>query len=296
MAFHRIVVLAAAALVALPALARAQDIEIFAPSRGTIDANAPAGGAAKSEPPAGTTDATAPDIDDETLARILTFDPVKLTQKRAGVFGQGEKPRTVWSKTTPGADGVSMYQVKTPITSSEWNAAIGGELAVPGTPAAQNEFDRPLPGTTKDPRAGAAWANVEVPDVATVEARVAPSAEERKASASLQREVPLGSSVSVMLENRVSVTEPNTGTGPSVLPSIGGQHIWGNERQAKLNLKATGTTLAASAMDATDPNLTNRTFSADQKIYGPLHVTTSVTNPGQPNVSKSIGAGLKFSW
>lgn len=284
------------AVVSLPSLAAAQNIEITAPSRaaqdetrGSIDANAPApDDEAKAAPQ------PVPGIDDEALARALTFDPLKMTQKRVGKFGYAEKTATTWTRTTPGADGTSTYQVKTPISTSEWNAAIGGELAVPGASAPQNDLERPLPGTVKDPRAGAAWANVEVPDVATLEARVAPSADQRKASASVQKSVPLGQSFSLSLEDRVSVTENNTATG--VLPTLNGQHVWGNERLVKLNVLSTGTTLAASATDASDPSLTNRTFSAEQKIYGPLRVTTSVTNPGQPNVSKSIGAGLKFDW
>jgi len=42
--------------------------------------------------------------------------------------------------------------------------------------------------------------------------------------------------------------------------------------------------------------VTHNTFSADQKLYGPLHVTTAVTDVGQTTSSKSISAGFKLNW
>ena len=40
-----------------------------------------------------------------------------------------------------------------------------------------------------------------------------------------------------------------------------------------------------------DPQL-----SAEQKLYGPLQVTTAVTDFGQTSSSKSISAGFKLHW
>ena len=272
--------------ITLPQLAAAQSIEIIAPSRdaGTEAMPAPA---VEAEPLLG----------DEALARALTFDPVDLTRERPLRDFRRPAPKVApnWTRTPPSPNGQSTLQVRQPITTSEWNAAIGGELAIAGTPPAHNEFEQPLPGSVKDPRAGAAWANVEVPDLATFEARVAPSEDQRRASAGVQRDVPIGDAFSVALESRVTVTETNPNAG--LLPApLGMATIWGHERSAKFNVLRTGTTFAAAATDTTDPNLNNRTYSVAQKIYGPLHVTTAITNPGHANVSKSIGAGVKFDW
>jgi hypothetical protein len=42
--------------------------------------------------------------------------------------------------------------------------------------------------------------------------------------------------------------------------------------------------------------VTHNTFSAEQKLYGPLQVTTTVTDFGQMTSSKSITAGFKLHW
>ena len=47
---------------------------------------------------------------------------------------------------------------------------------------------------------------------------------------------------------------------------------------------------------ASNDPVTHNTLSADQKLFGPLHVTTAVTDVGQPSESKSITAGFKLNW
>jgi hypothetical protein len=37
-------------------------------------------------------------------------------------------------------------------------------------------------------------------------------------------------------------------------------------------------------------------LSVDQQVYGLLHVTTSVTDVGEPSSNKSISAKLKVDW
>ena len=72
--------------------------------------------------------------------------------------------------------------------------------------------------------------------------------------------------------------------------------IWGNQKAVKFDVLATGTTFGAGVATASNDPVTHNTFSADQKLYGPLHVTTSVTDFGQPTTSKSITAALKLNW
>ncbi|HEU5445466.1 MAG TPA: hypothetical protein VFU70_07870, partial [Pseudolabrys sp.] len=74
------------------------------------------------------------------------------------------------------------------------------------------------------------------------------------------------------------------------------QQVFGSEKAVKFNILSTGTTLGAGfATTSTDP-VTHNTFSADQKLYGPLHVTTAVTDVGQTTSNKSISAGFKLNW
>jgi len=58
----------------------------------------------------------------------------------------------------------------------------------------------------------------------------------------------------------------------------------------------TGTTLAADVASSNIDPTVHRTLRADQKLYGPLHLTAAVTDVGQPITNKSVGAALKFNW
>ncbi len=72
--------------------------------------------------------------------------------------------------------------------------------------------------------------------------------------------------------------------------------VWDNEMAAKFDIVPTGTAFGAKvASNSTDP-ATHNTLSAEQRLYGPLHVTTAVTDLGQPTSSKSITAGFKLNW
>jgi len=84
-----------------------------------------------------------------------------------------------------------------------------------------------------------------------------------------------------------------------LFPAPGGpaaQQVFGNERAVKFNILPTGTTLGAGFANASNDPVTHNTFSADQKLYGPLHVTTAVTDVGQITSNKSVTAGFKLNW
>jgi hypothetical protein len=72
--------------------------------------------------------------------------------------------------------------------------------------------------------------------------------------------------------------------------------VFGNEGAVKFNVLPTGTTLgAALASNSVDP-ITHKTLMAEQKLLGPLSVTTSVSDVGEPTVNKSISARFKLNW
>jgi hypothetical protein len=71
---------------------------------------------------------------------------------------------------------------------------------------------------------------------------------------------------------------------------------WDDQPSVKLDVLSTGTSLSAGlARTSTDPVTHNR-IGAEQKLYGPLNVTTAVTDVGETTESKSIGANLKLTW
>ena len=72
--------------------------------------------------------------------------------------------------------------------------------------------------------------------------------------------------------------------------------VFGNENTAKLDILPTGTTLAAALSSSSTDPVTHNTLSAEQKLFGPLNVTTAVTDVGQSSESKSISARVKLTW
>jgi hypothetical protein len=109
----------------------------------------------------------------------------------------------------------------------------------------------------------------------------------------------------VTLQSTYSVTEtlgqpspgpdmPMMALPPSTAPMS--PQAFGNEKVVKFNILPTGTTLGAGLSTVTNDPVTHNTFSAEQKLYGPLQVTTAVTDFGQTTSSKSITAGFKLHW
>ena len=83
---------------------------------------------------------------------------------------------------------------------------------------------------------------------------------------------------------------PQASAGPAPQP------VWSNERGVKFDILPTGTTLAANLVSASNDPVTHNTLSAEQKLFGPLHVTTAVSDLGEATVNKSITAGFKLNW
>ena len=72
--------------------------------------------------------------------------------------------------------------------------------------------------------------------------------------------------------------------------------VYGNERSVKFNILPTGMMLGAGLASASNDPVTYNTLSAEQKLYGPLQVTTAVKDVGQTTSSKSISTGFKVRW
>lgn len=197
-------------------------------------------------------------------------------------------------------DGARAVSVKQPL-ASKWDAKIGADLGLGPTDA-----ERPDRLRANDAGgSGAAWATLGVPNIGSVDARVDPSKDQRKFGTTFKHSIPFGDKFAMTLQNTYSVTETyGAATGVADVPMMTlppaapapTPQVWGNEKLAKFDMLPTGTTLAAGlATTSTDP-VTHNKFSAEQKLYGPLHVTTAVTDLGQPVSNKSITAGFKLNW
>ena len=129
--------------------------------------------------------------------------------------------------------------------------------------------------------------------------------EQGKVGTTLKQSIPFGQ-FAVSLQNTYSVTETlgQPATGPADMPLMAlpptpgpvSPQVFGNEKAVKFNILPTGTTLGAGLATASNDPVTHNTLSAEQKLYGPLQVTTAVTDFGQTSSSKSISAGFKLHW
>jgi hypothetical protein len=241
--------------------------------------------------------------DSALLANALVFDPAVLaTAPKKPLRLPGYRNSGYDITRTQKVDGSTTVVVKQPL-QTEWSNSVGADLA-PSRPAT---YPLPLPTEHNNGLpAGAAWASVGVPNLASVDARVDPANEQGKVGTTLKHSIPFGSRFAVTVQDTYSVTEMlgQPSPGPSdlplmTLPAPGGpptQQVFGNEKAVKFNILPTGTTLGAGFTTASNDPVTHNTLSAEQKLYGPLHVTTAVTDLGQSSSNKSITAGFRLNW
>ena len=197
-------------------------------------------------------------------------------------------------------DGASSMTVKQSVLPFA-DAKVGADLNV----ASQ------IPGTSSDALAGklrgdsyqstgSAWANMTTPglgniwDKTTVEARVDPGQEQSRVNSSISKSVPLGDQYSLTAQTGYNVIQ-------SAVPMVGtdGRIAKGaveTDHSAKLEFKQTGTSvLAGETMSTLDDKWLKR-VGVEQKVFGGISVTGSVSETplGVPN--RSLTAGFKQSW
>jgi hypothetical protein len=139
-----------------------------------------------------------------------------------------------------------------------------------------------------------------------VGARIDPTNEQGKFGTTLKQSIPFGGRFALTLQDTYSVTETRDQptAGPGDIPFMAlppgsaplASQVYGNERSVKFNVLPTGTTLGAGWASASNDPVPHNSLSAEQKLYGPLQVTTAVTDFGQTSSSKSISAGFKLHW
>lgn len=246
----------------------------------------------------------------DSLGRALLLDahhPGAAARALRTRKAAGGKAKVLEVSRTKHADGLSTVVFKKPIApeTGGWKARLGAELGMAPDATAGWTPDNPLRVQRNARGANAAWASVDVHEIATVDARVNPAGEQGLLATTLKRSMPIGSHLSMTLQSRTSMTETfgrgmTTSDIPMMaLPSPDGtttSRVWGQENSARFNILATGSTFGAGvSASSTDP-LTHTTLSAEQKLYGPLSVSTSIYDVGKDGESRSVSARAKFNW
>lgn len=147
---------------------------------------------------------------------------------------------------------------------------------------------------------GSAWANMTTPglgniwDKTTLEARVDPTQDQSRVNTAISKTIPLGQQYAITAQTGYNVVQ-------SGVPMVGadGRMAKGAtemNRSAKLEFKDTGTSLlAGETMSSLDDKWLRR-VGVEQKMFGGVSVTGSVSETplGVPN--RSLTAGFKQSW
>jgi hypothetical protein len=221
---------------------------------------------------------------DAALSEVLSFDAATSVVAKKAPARSVTASETDWSRSDA-ANGVTSYSVKQPLGIA-WDSSFGTDFSVV-TSAAPS----PMTPPSGD---GTAWANVDVPDVATVGVRAEPRPDYNKVGGSLQREMPVGRDYAVTLQSNVAVTELYASLGgTSTSPAA---NVYDTDNSVKFSIRSTGTAFSAGRVTSSIDPMAHTRLTAEQNIYGPLNVTGSLYDPGRATSSTSIGAGLKFDW
>jgi hypothetical protein len=300
-AFRRTGVLPVAVVTALLAslnVVAAQSSD--APMPGTLEAVAPAAGKSQAADPAegdetatgNETSAQSPEPLDENQAAAIrdalsgkTDDEISTSRPILPVRAPSS-PSLDWNRTA-NSDGTT-YTVKRALPV-DWDTKVGADLGVNDAASAP-----PVPALSGVPKnTGAAWANVQVPGVASFDARVGASTEPNKFG--LSRTLPIGGMASLTLQGSYAMTETSSAAPAGPSPANAAS-VWSNDRQVKLNIAPTGTTFGVGASSSSADNITHNKLSAEQKLFDKFNVTTTLNDLGTSASSRSITAGFKTQW
>jgi hypothetical protein len=211
-------------------------------------------------------------------------------------------PSSSW--TSNDSNGTSALSVKQSVTPF-WDTRVGADINVArqnaprsAADAYRNQFGD---GTVQAQSGGAAWAAATAPGVGSIwdktaiEARVDPGADQTKLGTSLSKSVPIaGDQYSLTLQSGYNVIQQGS------IPAIGYNgrptRSYETDQLARFNITDTGTSFIAGQSLATTDDKWLRKFGAEQKLFGGVNVSGSISETVQGVTNKTFSAGFKHSW
>ncbi len=204
-----------------------------------------------------------------------------------------------WSSSEkPNGSAVS---VKQPI-STFWDTRIGADMTVTRQPSTMSELlsEKIANGGTEPQSSGTAWAAITAPgigsiwDKTAIEARLDPSQEQGKLGTSVSKSLPLSEQYSLTLQNGYNVIQQ----GIMPVPGLAGRTArnYETEQSAKLSIADTGTSFSAGQTLSTSDDRWLRKLGAEQKLFGGVSISGSISETPLGTSSKSLTAGFKQSW
>jgi hypothetical protein len=266
------------------------------------EADAPATEATKTDAAADPGDADIRDLEldwsqlDVNAYTLMTTSPASKA-RLAPQAGAGSEMS--WSsKDNPNGSAVSVKQPISPF----WDARIGADMTVTRQPATMSELlaEKAANGGSEPQSGGTAWAAVTAPgvgaiwDKTAIEARVDPSQDQSKLGTSVSKSLPLGEQYSLTLQNGYNVIQQ----GFVPVPGLAGRTArnYETEQSAKLSIGDTGTSFSAGQTLSSSDDKWLRRIGAEQKLFGGVSISGSISETPLGASSKSLTAGFKQSW
>lgn len=222
-----------------------------------------------------------------------------LREKRSSLI-VGKQSSSWTSNDNNGASSVSVKQSVLPF----WDTRVGADMNVArqgGARSAQDAYRNQFGDGTQATSNGTAWAAMTAPgvgsiwDQTSIEARVDPYADQTKLGTSISKSVPLaGNQYSLTLQSGYNVIQQ--GSIPMVGYNGRPTRSYETDQQARFNISETGTSFLAGQSLATTDDKWLRKVGAEQKLFGGINVTGSLSETTTGVTNKSLTAGFKHSW
>jgi hypothetical protein len=224
---------------------------------------------------------------------VTTTKPVDLSKAP----GSSSTDSLSWKRADK--DGSSDLSVKQPIVPF-WDSRVGADMKIATqVPTTSGEvLTQHLTGDGQQSN-GTAWAAMTAPgiggvwDKTALEARIDPAQDQTKLGTALSKSLPFaGGQYSLTLQNGYNVTEQ------SAAPVVGGRGTRNYEvdRSAKLSFDTSGTSLIAGQTFSTSDEKWLGKIGAEQKLFGGVSVSGTVSETPTGLSNKTLSAGFKHSW
>lgn len=145
---------------------------------------------------------------------------------------------------------------------------------------------------------GVAWAAIAAPglmawDKTAIETRVDPY-EQTRFGVTLSRSMPIGSEVSLTLQNAFAWTQPLLQGAPIVAH---GSHVVEGNHAVRFTFLPVDTTVSIGASSSTAESRWRPSLSAEQRLFGgPVSITGAVSETTAGEFDRSLKAGFKQRW
>jgi hypothetical protein len=214
----------------------------------------------------------------------------------------GNSNAAVWSRND-NPNGTAAVSVKRPV-SSFWDMKAGVDLdvATQASPLRTPEMlpDKLASDARYEQSQGSAWMSASAPgvpylsDQVALEARMNPSRDARIGT-TLSKSLPImGDLASLTLKQGFYVTQHDA--IPGLPGGISHGRSFDADRSAQVSIADTGTTFVAGQSRAPAGDRWLNSVGAEQKLFGGLSITGSVSETPEGFSNKSISAGFKKSW